>query len=224
MCGRFARYAPLTEWIEALGADVDPGLLEGLAARDAGPRYNIAPGTQSWIAAFDADGELVLNEHKWFFPTHRGNRINVRSETAHRVPEYREPYDKHRCVVLANGFYEPKGAKTEKNRPWFFFRPKDESPLFLGAIAKADGFSILTRVPVPPVSQVHDRTPVFIPADNVLAWLGSDVPGREALQQFAPAKYGERLDVWRVGDGAKKATNDGPALIEPFDSRSSVLM
>jgi putative SOS response-associated peptidase YedK len=220
MCGRFARYAPLTEWIEALGTDVDPGLLDGLDAHDAGPRYNVAPGTQSWIAAFDADGELVLNEHKWFFPTPRGNRINVRSETAHRVPEYREPYDKHRCVVLANGFYEPKGEKTVKNRPWFFFRPKDESPLFLGAIAKEEGFSILTRTPVPPVSEVHDRTPVFVPADNVLAWLDPEIPGRDALERLALPAFGECLEVWRVGDGAKRVTSEGPELIARFDHQS----
>lgn len=220
MCGRFARYAPLTEWVQALGTDADPSLLDGLAARDVGPRYNIAPGTRSWIAAFDAAGELALDELKWTFPTPRGNRINVRSETAHRVPEYKEPYDRHRCVVLANGFYEPKGEKTEKNRPWYFFRPKDESPLFLGAIAKDEGFSILTRAPVPPVSAIHDRTPVFVPAENVLAWLDPEISGREALQRFAPAEYGERLEVWRVSDGAKRVTSEGQELIARFDLQS----
>lgn len=224
MCGRFARYAPLTEWIEVLGTDVDPGLLDGLSARDAGPRYNVAPGTKSWIAAFDTHGELVLDEFKWFFPTPRGNCINVRSETAHRVPEYREPYDKHRCVVLANGFYEPKGEKTEKNRPWYFFRPKDQSPLFLGAIAKADGFSILTRAPEPPVSEIHDRTPVFLPAENVLAWLDPDIAGRDALQRYAPAAYGERLEVWRVDDAAKRVSSEGPELLEPFNPHYGELL
>jgi putative SOS response-associated peptidase YedK len=216
MCGRFARYAPLTEWIEALGANVDPSLFAGLRERDAGPRYNIAPGTKSWIAAFDTNGELVLDELKWSFVTPRGNRINVRSETAHRVPEYKEPYDKHRCVVLANGFYEPKGDKSVKDRPWYFFRPKGALPLFLGAIAKEEGFSILTRMPVPPVSEVHDRSPVMVPAENVLAWIDPDTAGRDALQRFAPPAYGERLEVWRVGDAAKRVTNEGPELIEPL--------
>lgn len=224
MCGRFARYAPLIEWVDALGTGVDPNLIEGLGERDAGPRYNIAPGTPCWIAAFDAAGELALDELKWTFPTSRGNRINVRSETAHRVPEYKEPYDKHRCVVLANGFYEPKGEKTAKNRPWYFFRAKDQSPLFLGAIAKADGFSILTRTPVPPVSEIHDRTPVFVPVENVLAWLDPEIPGRDALQRFAPVEYGERLDVWLVGDAAKRVTSEGPALIERFDPESGDLI
>ena len=212
MCGRFARYQPLTDWLESLGIEADGDMLAKL--HDEGPRYNIPPGTKGWIAAFDTNGELSLAEHKWNFPTSRGNRINVRSETAHRVPDYRESFDHHRCVVLANGFYEPKGAKTEKYRPWYFFRPKDESPLFLGAIAKEEGFSILTREPVDPVALVHDRSPVMVPADRVLEFLDADIPGREALRRFAPSDYGECLEGWHVGDSAKRPGNEGAELID----------
>lgn len=213
MCGRFARYQPLADFAEALGEEIDPDLL----ALDGGPRYNIPPGTNAWTAAFDVHGELALLEQKWNFPTSRGNRINVRSETAHRVPEYREHFDKHRCVVLASGFYEPKGEKTTKNRPWYFFRPKDEVPLFLGAIAKEEGFSILTRAPVEPVASIHDRTPIMVPADCVQEFLDPDVSGRDALG-FAPPAFGERLDCWRVGDAAKRPGNEGPELIEALNT------
>lgn len=80
MCGRFARYAPLTEWVEALGTGVDPALLDGLAARDAGPRYNIAPGTPSWIAAFDAEGEHTCldPEHRTPVPTLETKTLRTR--------------------------------------------------------------------------------------------------------------------------------------------------
>lgn len=216
MCGRYARYQPLTAWLEPLGTSVAPEMFNSLRGRDSGPRYNIPPGTKGWIAVLGSNGELSLDEHKWFFPTPRGNRINVRTETAHRVPEYREHFDKQRCVVLASGFYEPKGAKTEKVRPWYFFRPQDESPMFLGAVAKEEGFSILTRAPVPPVSEVHDRTPVFVPPENVLKWLDPEISGREALERFAPATYGEKLDYWRVSDAAKRPGNEGSELIEPL--------
>lgn len=216
MCGRYARYQPLTAWLESLGFESDEVLFDRLPNLDAGPRYNVTPGTNGWIAALGAGGSLAVDEHKWSFPTSRGNRINVRSETAHRVPEYREHFDTHRCVVLASGFYEPKGEKTIKNRPWYYFRPNDEAPLFLGAIAKSEGFSILTRAPVPPVSDIHDRTPVMIPADAVLEWLDPDVSGREALERFAPPAFGERLECWRVSDAAKNPRNEGEALIEPM--------
>lgn len=224
MCGRYARYQALTEWLASLGADLDSGLLETLHERDTGPRYNIPPGTNGWIAALDADGRVGVDEYKWTFPTSRGNRINIRSETAHIVPEYREHFDKHRCVVFASGFYEPKGDKeTEKNRPWYFFRPKDQSPLFLGAVVKDKGYSILTRKPVEPVASIHDRTPVFIPTENVLSWLDPEIGGRDALKQFAPPEYGERLECWHVSDAAKRPANEGPELIARVAEQGGLL-
>lgn len=209
MCGRFARYEPPSAWLEPLGLPPDDDLLR----RTGTPRYNIAPGTQTLIAAPGSGGEPEVGERLWAFPTRRGNRINVRSETAHRVPEYRRHFDRQRCLVFASGFYEPKGAKTVKNRPWYFFRPRDGGPLFLGGIVKADGFSILTAAPDNPVAAVHDRSPVMIAPDNLRAWLDPEVPGREALQQCASTHIGKMLKGWHVGDAAKNPRNEGAELI-----------
>jgi putative SOS response-associated peptidase YedK len=221
MCGRYARYQSLTSYLLALDAPSSP-LYDLARERDDGARYNIAPGTNGWLLAFDQSGDLGLDERKWSFPTSRGPLINVRSETAHRVPEYRDHFDRHRCAVLASGFYEPKGAKTEKNRPWFFFRPKDKGPLFIGGILGPDGFSILTREPVKPVADVHDRSPVLVPVDNLLAFLDSEVPGQSALHEFAPPEFGRSLECRRVGDGAKRASNEGPELIERLQQNSGL--
>jgi putative SOS response-associated peptidase YedK len=215
MCGRFARYAPLSDWLGPLEADT--ALLEAVSARDDGPRYNIAPGTRCWTAALDTAGRLTCEPRKWSFPTSRGNRINIRFETAHVVPEYKEPFGKHRCVVFASGFYEPRGEKGG-NRPWYFFRHEDEAPLFLGAVAQPEGFSILTRKPVAPVTAIHGRGPVLVPSNNVLDWLDPDRDGREALSTFAPPEYGTHLGCWRVSDAVKRPRNEGPALIEQHQS------
>lgn len=154
----------------------------------------------------------MFAELKWFFPTTRGNRINVRSETAHVVPEYREPVAKHRCLVLASGFYEPEGAKTEKHRPWWYFEASDRAPLFLGAVAQEAGFAILSRSPVDPVARVHDRSPVLVPADQALQWLDPALPGREAVA-LAGSSAAARLYGWRVSDAAKSAAHDSAECI-----------
>lgn len=210
MCGRFARYQPLSAWLEPLGITASSDLL----APDM-PRYNIAPGTRTWVAAASEDGQPQIVEQLWHFPTTRGNRINVRSETAHRIPEYQPHFDGQRCLVFANGFYEPKGGKGAKNRPWYFFRPSDDSPLFLGGIIGNGGFSILTSVPASPVAPIHDRSPVIIAADHVRSWLNPELPGRTVLQQCASTHVGETLDGWHVNDAAKNPGNDGADLLSP---------
>jgi putative SOS response-associated peptidase YedK len=108
LCGRYARIHSLVDFVAPLGVDLPRNSADRLAMRDPGPRYNVAPGTGGWIVRLDAAGDLAVDECPWSFPTSRGNRINVRGETAHRVPEYREWFAYHRCVVLASGFYEPQ--------------------------------------------------------------------------------------------------------------------
>ena len=206
MCGRFARYQPLPVFAEAAGV-----LAPRVEALD-GPRYNIAPGTPAWLLARDAQDEVVFTELPWRFPTSRGNRINVRSETAQVVPEYCEPFAQHRCVVLASGFSEPEGAKTEKHRPWWYFEPQDRAPLFLGAVAQEAGFAILTRSPVDPVARVHDRSPVLVPADQVLQWIDPQWAGREVLARIG-TRVAESLKGWRVSDAAKSAGREGAECI-----------
>ncbi|MDN5924936.1 MAG: SOS response-associated peptidase, partial [Xanthomonadales bacterium] len=83
MCGRFARYQPLEHWLDVLSVSADSPLFEKLAHHETRPRYNIAPGTDAWVVELDGHGELALDPRQWAFPTSRGNRINVRSETAH---------------------------------------------------------------------------------------------------------------------------------------------
>ena len=216
MCGRFARYQPLTVFAAALG--IDAQLLDESAAP---PRYNIPPGTRAWVFAQDPDGEPVFTVMPWHFPTSRGNRINVRSETAHVVPEYREPFNRHRCLVLASGFYEPEGAKTAKNRPWWYFQAKGAAPLFLGAVAQPAGFAILTRAPVDPVAQVHDRSPVQVPADQAMVWIDPEIEGRQALAQVR-AGVASAIEGWRVGNAAKRVAQDGVDCIAPVAASSGL--
>ncbi len=216
MCGRFAQAQSIPMSAHEAGIALDPSLFDG---SEAGPRYNVPPGSRAWIFALNADGAPIAEHAMWRFMTPRGLRINARSETAARVPEYREHFARHRIAVPVSGFYEPEGAKTAKNRPWWYFQPTVGTTLFLGGFAGPEGFTLLTRAPIPPVGDVHDRTPIFVPPDRVLDWLNPEISGKDALA-LAPVEFGATLDAWRVGDGAKKPGNEGPELIRPLMSDS----
>lgn len=216
MCGRFTRDLSIAVFADAVGVSTPPDLLAKFD-HEHPPRWNIAPSQTALVIRLDDAGDVEISARLWTFPTSRGPRINVRTETAHRVPEYAPLFDQQRCLVLASGFYEPEGAKTVKHRPWWYFRPKGSTPLLLGGILGAAGFSILTRAPLDPVARVHDRSPVLVPTENGIAWLSPEITGQEALAAYAPPEAGAALDAWRVSDAAKNPGNEGQRLIEPFD-------
>ena len=107
MCGRFTLRTPTQEIVKAFGL---------LDTPDLKPRYNIAPTQQ--IAAMRLDpesGTRKLSMFRWgLIPSWAedraiGNRmINARAESVAMKPAYRSAFEKGRCLVVADGFYEWK--------------------------------------------------------------------------------------------------------------------
>ena len=123
MCGRFQLKLD-EDWMAAFGVPEPPDLT---------PRYNIAP-TQGVVAIRrNEEGVREADLLKWgLVPSFAedpavGNRmINARSETVARLPAFREPFQKRRCLVPANGFYEWRRAG--RLRDPFLLKMKDGEP------------------------------------------------------------------------------------------------
>ena len=78
---------------------------------NARPSYNIAPSQE--VATVNDVGERQLLSCRWgLIPTWAkdpsiGNKlINARSETVSTKPAFRHAFKTHRCLIVANGFYE----------------------------------------------------------------------------------------------------------------------
>lgn len=74
----------------------------------------------------------------WWSKTRNDARrpINARSETIKRSPVFREAFERRRCVVVADGFYEwtppPEGMKAPKQPLWF--RPANGGLLLMAGL------------------------------------------------------------------------------------------
>ncbi len=103
MCGRFA--------LTVDPADLEEAFPEYSFPPQYAPRYNIAP-TQP-ILAIPNDGSGKADFFVWgLIPSWAkdatiGSRlINARAETLAEKPAFRSAYKYHRCLILANGFFE----------------------------------------------------------------------------------------------------------------------
>jgi len=112
MCGRYTNTANL----EALQLrfDLETGDIEFQ------PRYNIAP-TQVVPIILEEEGKRKLVMMKWgLIPTWAkgssiGNKmINARNETLAEKPAFKRLFQKRRCIVPADGFFEWKKTGSTK--------------------------------------------------------------------------------------------------------------
>jgi putative SOS response-associated peptidase YedK len=220
MCGRYT----LT--------DPDPRLLRfrfGLteeAKIEQGPRYNVAPTDPVLAIRLNAEGEREPGVLRWGLIPHYADPdtfdrllINARAETVAAAPAFHDAFETHRCLIVADGFYEWRETELAKKPVWIT-RPSGEPFAFAGLWARAkraDGSAvhscaIVTCAPGEVVAPIHDRMPVILEPEGESAWLEPPAGEAELLELLEPT---DDLTVTEVSDAVNDVRQDGPALIEP---------
>lgn len=232
MCGRFTLVEPsYDELAETLGVAFDS--TQQAAYR---PRYNIAPTDPHWVMHMESGVRELMSASwglvPWWSKTRNDARrpINARSESMRRSPVFREAFERRRCVVVADGFYEwvapPEGSKQPKQPIWF--RPAAGGLLLMAGLweswkdpttgERSRSFTIVTHAANSDMDGVHDRMPVVIAPADLPTWL--DVPPRgeerdvpaAVIQLLGPAKEGA-LSRTRVSTRVNSVKNDDPLCI-----------
>jgi putative SOS response-associated peptidase YedK len=220
MCGRYT----LT--------DPDPRLLRfrfGLteeARIEQEPRYNVAPTDPVLAIRLNEGGEREPGVLRWGLIPHYANPdgfdrllINARAETIAEYPAFRDAFRTHRCLIVADGFYEWRETELSKQPVWIT-RPSREPFAFAGMWARAkrtDGSAvhscaIVTCRPGEVMAPIHDRMPVILEPEAETAWLAPGASGAELMDLLAPT---DALTITEVSDAVNDVRQDGPALIEP---------
>ena len=109
MCGRFYRYRSAADIAAKFGAMPAEHL-------DASPGYNIPPSRNVLAVRFNPEtGERTLDALQWgLIPHFAKDRAyasrcsNARADTVDTKPSYRAAFQKRRCIVPLDGFFEWK--------------------------------------------------------------------------------------------------------------------
>lgn len=226
MCGRFTLTQSGQVLMEELGLISIP--------EDYRPRYNIAPG-QPILAARDGDEGRKGAMLKWGLvppwakdPSIGNRMINARSETVGEKPSFRRAFDRRRCIIPADGFYEWR--KEGKRKIPVRFRMRDGRPFAFAGLWEAwrppDGqgetlftCTILTTDANELVQPVHDRMPVILTERSLDLWLDRDVPGEGVASLLRPYPA-EEMEAYEVSTRVNYVANDDPELIEPVQGGS----
>ncbi|MFK7988083.1 MAG: SOS response-associated peptidase [Sandaracinaceae bacterium] len=228
MCARYTMATPSDELIAEFEAT--------LVADAARPRYNIAPTDGAPIVALGKAGERQIGLARFGFIPHWAKdrkigvrMLNARVETVADKPAFRTAYHRHRCLVVADGFYEwrkdPEAADKKKRKtPMRFVLPDGPAFGMAGLFSvwrdpegeKVSSFTVLTREALGAVATIHHRMPVVLRQDDYAAWLSRDTEG-PALSAILERHRGALLGGYEVDRRVGSVRNDDASLIEPVE-------
>ena len=228
MCGRFTLTIPDHESLAlALGVAPDPSSAELYR-----PRYNVAPTDAHWILRVK-EGRRELLPAKWGLvnswakdASGAARQINARIETARSRPAFRGAFERRRCVVPADGFFEWAGEKKARRPIWY--HPRDGLMLLAGLYESwrdprsgtwQRTFSIVTTPANDLVAPVHDRMPAILTSEDVEAWLEpveeGDTEALVALQRRLRPAPPDALVATAVSPRVNSVKNDDPECLTP---------
>jgi putative SOS response-associated peptidase YedK len=218
MCGRFTLRTPSKDIAPLFGLDELP---------DLPPRYNIAPSQEIAAVRRRPDGvqrELVFlrwglipfwaKESKTDYST-----INARAETVAQKPAFRQAFQKRRCLIAADGFYE--WQKTDGGKQPFYIHRKDDQPFALaglwerwkGGDDQIESCTIIVTQPNEVLKPIHDRMPVILSRADFDVWLDPEFDDRDKLQALLRPYPADELEAYPVRTLVNNPRNDRPQCI-----------
>lgn len=224
MCGRFVGFTAS----KALQALFPIDVIDA----EVTPNYNIAP-TQEILAIVRRDNRNHLEKLNWGLvpfwakDTSIGNRmINARSETVVTKPSFRNAFKNRRCLILADGFYEWRGEKGQK-QPMYLTLPSGRPFAFAGLWESWDNqgkeptpyrsATILTREASESVMPIHNRMPVILKPSAYDRWLDRETQDVRLLQDLVQKEVYYKLQSVPVSRQVNSVKVNRPGNIKPVE-------
>jgi putative SOS response-associated peptidase YedK len=226
MCGRVAQAKNPTDYGSMLKVRWPQGI------PNAPAHYNGAPGQDYLIARVHPETQdVTLDLIRWgLLPSWAKDRkmawkmINARAETVSTAPAFKKAFEKRRCLLPVDGFFEWKKVGKEK-RP-YMIAMADRAPFTLAGLWEnwkdpesgewVRTFTIITTNANDMVAGLHDRMPVVIGPEDRERWLKG--PDHKNLLKSYPS---ERMTMWPVSPKLNSPKNDSPDLLEPIQEPPS---
>ena len=220
MCGRFQLSVKGKQISERFDVEVFEEMYS--------PNFNCAPSQKLAVITNTAPKKLSFFQWGlipfWAKDPQMGVKlINTRSETINEKPAFRQAFEKRRCLIPVNGFYEWR--KSDKT-PFRIFL-KNEKLFALAGIWETwkDGedrpintFSIITTSPNSLMKNIHDRMPVILPPEHEEIWLKEEkiTQLRKLLIPFDSTK----LDAYPISKKVNSPKNNGAEIVVPVNIES----
>jgi putative SOS response-associated peptidase YedK len=141
--------------------------------------------------------------------------INARAETVATSRAFAPSFQRRRCLVPADGWFE--WVRDGKRKQAFYMTPRDSSVLAFAGIwtmwrEQTLTCSVLTTAALGGLAEVHDRMPLILPRERWPEWLAGGGDAAALLQPMSPAELAA-IEVRPVRPDVGNVRNNGPHLL-----------
>jgi putative SOS response-associated peptidase YedK len=219
MCGRYSLATPNPAEVRARF-----GIGEAVEVRR---RYNVAPGDDVLAVTTDRDGHPRGELLRWGLvpswadsPATGLKMINARVETVAERPAFRRAFERYRCLIIADGFYEWRRVPGAHKQAFHITRVGGEPFAFAGLWSIWHGddgqtlrtCTILTTAANGAIATLHDRMPIILAPQAESPWLDPGMRSGE-LAHMLPGLTEDDTAIHPVGPAVNDARYDGPECL-----------
>jgi putative SOS response-associated peptidase YedK len=199
-------------------------------APNVAPSWNVAPTDPLPIVHYDAKaGSRDLEVMRWGLIPYWAediksgfSTINARAEEVETKPAFREAFQRRRCLVPVDNFYE--WAKTAAGKQPYALALADRGIMALAGLWEnwrspagewVRSFAIVTTVPNQLCAEIHNRMPVILKPDAWPVWLGEEPADEPQLKALLAPYPADDMICWPVSARVGNVRNNDSSLIEP---------
>ncbi|MBN7812669.1 SOS response-associated peptidase [Algoriphagus sp. H41] len=216
MCGRYSLSKSKAELEERFQAEM---------LVDFKPRFNIAP-TQL-VPVITSDSPRGFSFFYWGVTPDFGHNkpvaqklINAKAESVHEKISTKGAFQRRRCIIPADGYFEWKKLGKKTRIPYRFTLREEELFSFAGIWEEYETvsgdtqhtFLILTTTPNEVAGEVHDSMPVILSREQEKKWLDKYSSETDLLASLKPYPT-ELMLSYSVSSLVNSVQNDSPGII-----------
>jgi putative SOS response-associated peptidase YedK len=222
MCGRFTLTATFEEIIDRF--DIQAFIEQ----ENYEPSFNIAP-SHPVLAVINDGKSNRMGFLKWGLvpPWAKdaaiGHKmINARAETISEKPSFRNAFNKKRCLVIADSFFEWKKREDKSKTPMRIKLKSDDLFAMAGiweAWKSPEGktlytCSVITTGPNELMKDIHDRMPVILKPDDENIWLNPSISNSKELNKLLVPFDANLMETYEVSSLVNSPKNNSEELIQ----------
>jgi putative SOS response-associated peptidase YedK len=195
------------------------------------PTWNGAPSDLLPVVRFDAKaGERSIDLLRWGLVPYWAKdlkvgfaNINAKAEGIESKPAFRDAFQRRRCLVPVDNFYEWK--KVGSGKQPYAIALADRGLMALAGLWEnwrspagewVRSFAVITTEPNELCAELHNRMPVLLAPQAWPTWLGEEQADPHQLKSLLAPYPSEAMTCWPVSARVGNVKNNDASLIEPL--------